>query len=182
MPHILIWGKPRTASCRPGPHVVTARRKILDVSARLNYNGTMEYLVLLGLVIFIFFMLRFIVSSDREEKKGRLKKANDEAQKKAEARGLLVSCPLCSSPLAKGEDIVSKVYRPMNVPDQLCTIDGCPHCFPRPEPGLRRVCPVCGKEVPLKTGHLNARLFNYEDGKKHVVVTGCTECSKGNKK
>ncbi|MBP5158572.1 MAG: hypothetical protein K6G18_01905 [Treponema sp.] len=142
----------------------------------------MEYLVLLGLAVFIFFMLRFIVSSDREEKKAGLKKANDEAQKKAEARGLLVSCPLCSSPLAKGEDIVSKVYRPMNVPDQLCTIDGCPHCFPRPEPGLRRVCPVCGKEVPLKTGHLNARLFNYEDGKKHVVVTGCTECSKGNKK
>ena len=66
----------------------------------------MEYLVLLGLVVFIFFMLRFIVSSDREEKGKKLKKANDEAQKKAEARGLLVSCPLCSSPLAKGEDVM----------------------------------------------------------------------------
>ena len=41
----------------------------------------MEYLVLLGLALFIFFMLRFIVSSDREEKKGRLKKSNDEAQR-----------------------------------------------------------------------------------------------------
>lgn len=141
----------------------------------------MEYLVLLGLALFIFLMLRFIVGSDRSEKKARLRQANDEAQRKAEARGLLVSCPLCSSPLAKGEDIISKVYRPMNVPDQLCTIDGCPHCFPRPEPGLKRVCPVCGKDVPLREGHLIARLFNYADGKKHVVVTGCTECSKGSK-
>ncbi len=145
----------------------------------------MEYLVLLGLALFIFFMLRFIVGSDQTEKKARLKKADDEARRKsterAGAMGLLVNCPLCSSPLAQGEDIVSKVYRPMNVPDQLCTINGCPHCYPKPEPGLKRVCPVCGRDVPLKDGHLIARLFNYADGKKHVVVTGCTECSKGSK-
>ena len=142
----------------------------------------MEYLVLLGLALFIFLMLRFIVGSERTEKRARLRKAGDEAQRKAESRGLLVSCPLCSSPLAKGEDIVSKVYRPMDVPDQLCTINGCPHCYPRPQAGLRRVCPVCGKDVPLKDGHLTARLFNYEDGRKHVIVTGCTECSRGNRK
>ena len=77
------------------------------------------------------------------------------------------------------KDLISRVYRPMNVPDQLCTINGCPHCYPKPEPGLKRICPVCHKNVPLKDGHLIARLFNKTDGKKHVIVTGCTECSRG---
>ncbi len=170
----------RLASC-----ILLKEALLLEVYGQENYNGTMEYLVLLALALFIFFMLRFIVGSDRSEKKASLKKADDEARRKATERagamGLLVSCPLCSSPLAKGEDIVSKVYRPMNVPDQLCTINGCPHCYPRPEAGVKRVCPVCGRDVPLKDGHLIARLFNYADGKKHVVVTGCTECSKGSK-
>ena len=30
-----------------------------------------------------------------------------------------VKCPLCDSNLFVGENIISKVYRPMNVPDQL---------------------------------------------------------------
>ena len=77
-----------------------------------------------------------------------------------------------------GEDLVSRVYRPMNVPHQLCTISGCPHCYPVPEPGKKRECPVCHKEVPLENGHLVTRLFNKSDGKKHVIVTGCTECCK----
>ena len=98
--------------------------------------------------------------------------------KTASESKLLVTCPLCGSFLQKGQDLFSRVYRPMNVPDQLCTISGCPHCYPRPEPGLQRKCPVCGKNVPEKDGYLTARLFNKTDGKKHVVVTGCTECSK----
>jgi RNase P subunit RPR2 len=99
----------------------------------------------------------------------------------AKKNGLLVECPLCRTPLLKGEDLISRVYRPMNVPHQLCTINGCPHCFPVAEPGLKRICPVCHREVPVDGGNLIARLFNKSDGKKHVVVTGCTECSRGAK-
>jgi hypothetical protein len=89
-----------------------------------------------------------------------------------------VRCPLCSTPLAKNEDMFSRIYRPMNTPDQRMTVHGCPHCYPRPEPGVKRVCPVCGKEVPLE-GELIARLFNRTEGKKHVMITGCSVCYRG---
>ncbi len=126
----------------------------------------------------IIYLLNFYINRQahkEEAERQRLQKKRNEAAKK----GLLVSCPLCNTMLLPGEDLVSRVYRPMNVPDQLCTINGCPHCYPAPEPGLKRICPVCHKTVPLKDGHLIARLFNKSDGKKHVIVTGCTECSKG---
>lgn len=89
-----------------------------------------------------------------------------------------VRCPLCSTPLAKNEDMFSRIYRPMNTPDQRMTVHGCPHCYPRPEPGVKRLCPVCGKEVPLE-GELIARLFNRTEGKKHVMITGCSVCYRG---
>jgi hypothetical protein len=89
----------------------------------------------------------------------------------------LVNCPLCGSPLASGENLVSRIYRPMTVPDQRCTIAGCPHCYPVCGSGVKRVCPVCGKTVPAD-GYLIARLFNKTEGKKHVLITGCTECCK----
>jgi len=88
----------------------------------------------------------------------------------------LVTCPICGSPLAPGENLVSRVYRPMTVPDQRCTIAGCPHCYPVCEPGVRRECPVCGREIPAD-GYLVARLFNKTEGKKHVLITGCSGCS-----
>lgn len=88
-----------------------------------------------------------------------------------------VKCPLCDSGLYVGENIISKVYRPMNVPDQLMVIQGCPHCFPRCEPGLKRICPVCHKEV-AQDETLTARLFNKQIGKKHVHVLGCSNCHK----
>lgn len=105
----------------------------------------------------------------------------EQQRKAAAAKGLLVTCPLCNSALLPGEDLFTRVYRPMNVPDQLCTINGCPHCFPKPEPGLSRKCPVCHKEVP-GDGHLIARLFNKTTGKKHVIVTGCNQCCYSGKK
>ncbi len=91
----------------------------------------------------------------------------------------MVNCPMCNMPLMKGQNLISKVYRPMTVPDQRCTINGCPHCYPQPEPGVKRQCPCCGKEVPI-TGYLVARLFNYKDNKKHVRVTGCSRCCEKN--
>lgn len=102
-----------------------------------------------------------------------------QAEKSAQKNPSAVRCPVCGAFLIKGEDLISRIYRPMTVPDQLCTINGCPHCYPSVEAGLKRICPICHKEIPVKDGHLVARLFNKKDGKKHVVVTGCTECCRG---
>ncbi len=90
---------------------------------------------------------------------------------------VLVNCPMCGSGLQKGQNMYSKVFRPMNVPDQRCVISGCPHCYPVCEIGVKRVCPVCGKSVP-PNGHLVARLFNKTQGKKHVMIVGCSSCLK----
>lgn len=91
-----------------------------------------------------------------------------------------VKCPLCDSSLFVGENLISKVYRPMNVPDQLMVVMGCPHCYPKKEPGLKRICPVCHKEV-AQDQSLTARLFNKAMGKKHVHVLGCSNCHKNMK-
>ena len=86
-----------------------------------------------------------------------------------------VKCPLCSSSLYVGENLISKVYRPMNVPDQLMIVMGCPHCYPVCESGVKRICPVCHKSVEANQS-LTARLFNKTAGKKHVHVIGCSNC------
>ena len=97
-------------------------------------------------------------------------------KKSAPAKNLQpVKCPLCDSNLFTGENIISKVYRPMNVPDQLMIVMGCPHCYPKCEPGLKRICPVCHKTV-AQDQSLTARLFNKSLGKKHVHVIGCSNC------
>ena len=89
-----------------------------------------------------------------------IKYFNKKNQKTTRQKNLQpVKCPLCDSNLYVGENIISKVYRPMNVPDQLMVIMGCPHCYPRCEPGLKRICPVCHKEVGPDQS-LTARLFN----------------------
>ena len=46
---------------------------------------------------------------------------------------------------------------------------------------VRLVCPVCGKSVPAD-GHLVARLFNKTQGKKHVMIVGCSSCLKNEAK
>lgn len=131
-------------------------------------------------LILIIWLLNFYINKQAyKEEKERIKK--QKRREEAAKKGLLISCPLCNSMLLPGEDLVSRVYRPMNVPDQLCTINGCPYCYPTPEPKINRICPVCHKNVPIKDGHLIARLFNKTDGKKHVIVTGCNQCSKGKK-
>lgn len=88
-----------------------------------------------------------------------------------------VKCPLCKSDLFVGENLISKVYRPMNVPDQLMVVQGCPHCYPKCEPGVKRECPVCHKPV-AQNQTLTARLFNKSLGKKHVHIVGCSNCHK----
>lgn len=96
--------------------------------------------------------------------------------KKAEGPGF-AHCPLCDMPLPIGDNIYTKVYRPMDVSDQRCIVMGCIHCYPKVEQGLKRICPVCHKQVPLD-GNLIARLFNKRDGSKHIHIVCCTECRK----
>ncbi len=126
--------------------------------------------IICAIIILLFLLARYS-ASDAENKK-------DKRNKKGSAEHSSVQCPLCNSFLLKGEDLYTRVYRPMNVSDQLCTINGCPHCYPVLQAGVKRECPVCHKMVPIKDGHLTARLFNKTDGKKHVIVTGCSECCK----
>ncbi len=137
--------------------------------------GDLLNAILLGVsAVLIILLLTFFVKRHR----GTLFSESNPAQKNPTKKSTNVACPLCKSILLQGEDIVSRVYRPMNVPDQFCAVYGCPHCYPILQPGIKRICPVCHKEVPLKNGYLTARLFNKSTGKKHVVVTGCTECGK----
>ena len=131
----------------------------------------MDYFFLfIGSVILILALMIFMKFKKMQARTPQ--KDNNLRTQKNESGGIeFVRCPLCSSPLAKNEDMFSRIYRPMNTPDQRMTVHGCPHCYPRPEPGVRRTCPVCGKEVPLE-GELIARLFNRTEGKKHVMITG----------
>lgn len=138
----------------------------------------MDYFFLfIGSVILILALMIFMKFKKMQARTAP--KDNGLRTQKNENGGVeFVRCPLCSTPLAKNEDMFSRIYRPMNTPDQRMTVHGCPHCYPRPEPGVKRLCPVCGKEVPLE-GELIARLFNRTEGKKHVMITGCSVCYKG---
>ena len=133
------------------------------------------YLFLFCAAIFVLFILSYAARLGQKRKNNVQKKKRIQAEKEATLKGLLINCPLCNAYLLKGENLVSQVYRPMNVPDQLCIIKGCAHCYPKVEEGLKRQCPVCGKNVSIEE-HLVARLFNYKDGKKHVRVMGCQKC------
>lgn len=138
----------------------------------MAYNKIMAYVVMGMAVTVIIIAISYFSNLNKADKKvGQAKTQN-------KTGGVsLVTCPMCNMPLEKGQNLISKVYRPMDVPDQRCTINGCPHCYPRPEPGIKRQCPCCKKEVPVN-GYLIARLFNYANKKKHVMITGCSECCK----
>lgn len=134
------------------------------------------FLIFFCSIAIIFFLMLFYKISKSNSGKERME-SNLRTQKDENGKTDFVRCPLCSTPLAKNEDMFSRIYRPMTTADQRMTVHGCPHCYPRPEPGVKRSCPVCGKEVPLD-GELIARLFNRTEGKKHVMITGCSVCYK----
>jgi hypothetical protein len=86
------------------------------------------------------------------------------------------TCPLCGSLLARGEKVHSVVFA-TKTQDKIMEISGCPHC--RPPAELRRVCPVCKKDLrPMDV--VTARVFERanETGprKTHVHVLGCPRC------
>ncbi len=131
----------------------------------------MEFLFLLLAITILIIALSYFAFSKRKKK----------PYAKKEEKPALVNCPICGSGLQKGQNMFSKVFRPMNVPDQRCVITGCPHCHPICEPGVKRLCPVCGKTIP-QDGHLVARLFNKTQRKKHVMIVGCSSCLKNEAK
>lgn len=131
----------------------------------------MEFLLIACVALVILLLYFGFIKND-------LKKSGKNLQKNQNSTSVVFArCPLCDSPLRQGENLISKVYRPMDVPDQFCTIYGCPHCYPACENHLSRICPVCHKKVP-QNGNLTARLFNKTTQKKHVHITGCSECHK----
>ena len=121
-----------------------------------------------SVIIIVLLAALFVMNSAK-------KAAERRASKKSNMQP--VKCPVCQSELFVGEQLISKVYRPMKVPDQLMTIQGCPHCYPKCEPGVARVCPVCHKAIGPDQA-LTARLFNKAIGKKHVHIIGCSNCHK----
>lgn len=139
----------------------------LPQSITICYTFFMDYLLMGGAVCVIIALITWYVRYTQKQ--------NEKNSKKRPMQP--VKCPLCDSSLFVGENLISKVYRPMNVPDQLMVVMGCPHCYPHCEPGLKRICPVCHKEV-AQNQSLTARLFNKSLGKKHVHVLGCSNCRK----
>jgi len=85
-------------------------------------------------------------------------------------------CPLCGSALGPGETVHSVVFA-SSTEDKIMEISGCPHC--RPPATLRRVCPVCKKDLRSQDV-VTARVFHRrgEAGAKktHVHVLGCPRC------
>ena len=62
--------------------------------------------------------------------------------------------------------------------DRLCSIYGCPHCYPVEESGTNRFCPVCKASVAPES-YLIARLFDRSKTNKHVRILGCKQCRNG---
>jgi len=87
--------------------------------------------------------------------------------------GKTTNCPLCGSTLKDNKRVKSVLFP--GKPDSMMEINGCPYCFPV-NPDIKRICPVCKKEVP-HDGHVIARVF-IKPNKKHVHVLGCTGCYK----
>lgn len=128
-----------------------------------------------GVVIIVLalrYFLRWQKNAPHDETAADLRTQKDE-----HGNTIFVRCPVCNTPLAKTDNLASKIFRPMDTPDQRMIVMGCPHCYPVLQSGLTRTCPVCKRTIPLD-GYLVARLFNHRAGKKHVIVTGCSEEAK----
>ncbi len=140
-------------------------------------NNVLIYAGLVAALVILFLAFNFFQNFLHKRAVDKGFNERMRTQKDEHGNTVFVHCPLCSSALAKGEEMKSKIFHPMNTPHQRMNILGCPHCYPRTEEGVKRVCPICGKEVPAD-GYLVAQLFNKIDAKKHVVVVGCTNCVK----
>ncbi|MBT3273589.1 MAG: hypothetical protein HN368_10555 [Spirochaetales bacterium] len=127
-----------------------------------------EYLVLLLLVILIG-IFSFILFQTRKAAVGPKRRTKKEiaAEKNERTR----PCPLCGSPLRKGETVKTVVYPGKS--DTIAEVFGCRYCFGDAAIAVRK-CPVCKDTVP-EDGYVVGRMFR--EG-KHLHVVGCTRCRK----
>lgn len=133
----------------------------------------MEYFLMgIAVVVIIMALMYF--------KKFFFPKKNNENKKSF--TNSFVNCPVCGSPLFSGQNLFSKVFRSTaTVSDQLCYVYGCPNCYPVCKNGIKRMCPVCHKEVG-QNSFLISRMFNKtKSGKPHVIINGCGNCNRHNK-
>ena len=73
--------------------------------------------------------------------------------------------------LEVGQKIHSVAFNAAN--ESIMHLYGCPHCYPE-RTALKRICPVCKKELSVQ-GFLVGRMWDRK-GKKHLHISGCTEC------
>lgn len=131
------------------------------------------FLLVFACALVILLFLKVNLENRWKNKKSSQKRLKTQ---KTENGGIdFVRCPVCSTPLAQGENLVSRIFRPMTTSDQRMNVLGCPHCYPKTEIGVKRFCPVCKKEISLEQ-YLVARLFNRTENKKHVMIMGCSRC------
>ena len=135
----------------------------------------MDYLLmgLAAIVIVAALMYFFIYQAQQNKAIAKQKKRSGNGM------GGFANCPVCGTMMLPGENLVTKVFTTSGqVNDQICYIYGCPHCFPVCEPGIKRSCPVCKKNVEQKQ-YLLARRFNKtKSGTPHVIVNGCGNCNR----
>lgn len=91
------------------------------------------------------------------------------------------SCPLCSTPLLKGERVNSQLFPGKE--DRIMHIFGCVYCWPATA-STPRYCPVCGGALSAE-GWVTARYFERagmpgrgagSPARGHVHVLGCEAC------
>jgi predicted nucleic acid-binding Zn ribbon protein len=80
-------------------------------------------------------------------------------------------CILCGAALARGETLKSDEFK--STDHSTVHIHGCPHCRDGARP---RTCPVCGRTMPAGD-YLTGRMWITRKGKKHLHVSGCTQCA-----
>ena len=125
-------------------------------------------LVFIGIILTVIAYLLFTVKRRKTIPSASLPKG------KPGAPGV---CPVCCTVLKKGEQLKTKVY-PATETDRLCSIYGCPHCYPVIEHSADRHCPVCKAPVAVDA-YLIARLFDRGKTDKHVRILGCKQCRNG---
>lgn len=122
-------------------------------------------LIFVGLLLLIGAYFLFTIKNKKNET------SDNVAKGKPGAPGV---CPICCTILKKGEQLKTKVY-PSDGGDRLCSIYGCPHCYPVMEHDAERLCPVCKASVQTDS-YLIARLFDRGKTDKHVRILGCKKC------
>ena len=131
------------------------------------------FIVILCAVAVVLFYYAFAGFFSSKSKK----KKNKKPQPAADSLDGILSgcCPLCKTPLTGSSKMISVIFQGGDPADRLCHIKGCTFCLE--DPTLKRICPVCRKQVPI-TGYLISHLFLRKGNKHHVHIVGCTECHK----